>query len=106
MSRVGLGVRDEASLLLELSRVDLAASETLLEDFQRARGSSRIAFVFVRGFALPAVLGAVATVLATAFAFGFGLRLSFLHNSSPVMSDMVRLGAAVDFRNTVGCRRN
>jgi hypothetical protein len=34
------------------------------------------------------------------------LRLSFLHYLSPVMPDMVRLGVAVDFRNTVGCRRN
>jgi hypothetical protein len=34
MSRPGSGVRDEAPLFLELRRVDLAASETLLQDFQ------------------------------------------------------------------------
>jgi hypothetical protein len=37
---------------------------------------------------------------------GFGLRLNFLHQLSPMMPDMVRFGVAVDFRNTVGCRRN
>jgi hypothetical protein len=33
MPRTGSGVRDEASFFLELGRVDLAASETLLQNF-------------------------------------------------------------------------
>ena len=105
MSRAELGVRDEASLFLELRRVDLAASETLLQDFQGV-SCCGVGFVLVRGTALATTLGTVATVLAAAFAFGLGLRLSFLHYLSPVMPDMVRLGVAVDFRNAVGCRRN
>jgi hypothetical protein len=105
MSRAGLGIRDQASLFLELRRVDLAASETLLQDFQGV-SCCGVGFVLVRGTALATTLDTVATILAAAFAFGLGLRLSFLHYLSPVMPDMVRLGVAVDFRNTVGRRRN
>ena len=109
MLRAGLGVRDEESLFLELRRVDLAASETLLQDFQGG-DCCGVGFVLVRGTALAAALAVVATVLAAifaaAFAFGFGLRLNFLHYLSPVMSDLVRLDVARDVRNAVGCRRN
>ena len=86
MSQAGLGVRDKASLFLELRRVDLAASETLLQDFQGV-GCCGGGFVLVRRTALASALGAVATVFAAAFAFGFGLRLNFLHYLSPVMPD-------------------
>jgi hypothetical protein len=74
MSRAGSGVCDEASLFLEFRPVDLAASETLLLDFQG--GCCGIGFVLVRGTAFATALGAIATVLAATFAFGFGLRLS------------------------------
>jgi hypothetical protein len=105
MSRAGSGVRDETSLFLELRSVDLAASETLLQDFQGG-GCRGVGFVLVRGTALATMLGAIATVLAAAFAFGFGLRLSFLHYLSPRMPDLARLDVALDFRNAVGCCRN
>jgi hypothetical protein len=82
MSRVRLGVRDEASFLLELSRVDFAASETLLQDFQGV-GCCGVGFVVARGTALAATLAAVAAIVAAifaaAFTFGLGLSLNFLH---------------------------
>ena len=105
MLRAGSGVRDEASLFLELRRVDLAASETLLQDFQGG-GWCGVGFVLVRRTALASALGAVPAVLAAAFAFGFGLRLNFLHYLSPMMPDMVRLDVARDVRNAVGFHRN
>ena len=106
MSRAGSGVRNETSFFLELRRVDLAASETLLQDFQGACCYCCVAFVLVGRTALATALAAVATVLPAAFAFGFGLRLNFLHYLSPVMPGMVRLDVARDLRNAVGCRRN
>jgi hypothetical protein len=104
ISRAGSGVRNQASLFFELRRVDLAASETLLQDFQGG-GCCNVGFVLVRGTAPATTLGAIAAVLAATFAFGFRLRLRFLHCLSPVMPDLARLDIALDFRNAVGCRR-
>lgn len=78
MPRTGLSARDEAPLFLELRRVDLAARETLLQDFQGS-GYCGVGLVLMGGTALATTLAAVAAVLATAFAFGFGLGLNFLH---------------------------
>ena len=41
MLQAGSGVRDEAPFFLELCRVDLAASKTLLQDFQGVGGAER-----------------------------------------------------------------
>jgi hypothetical protein len=101
-----LAGRDQASLFLELRRVDFATRETLLKDFQRVGGSSRVALVLVRRVALPTALGAVPAVLAAAIAFSFALRLSFLHYLSPWILDLVRLDVALNLRNTAGIPRN
>jgi hypothetical protein len=103
-----LGIRDEASLFLELCRVDFAARETQLKDLQRV-GCCGVGLVFVRRPTFATALAAMATVagiFAAALAFNFGLRLSFLHYLSPVMPDLVRLDVALDLRNAVGFRRN
>jgi hypothetical protein len=76
-SRAGLGVCDDASLFLELGRVNLAASKTLLQDFQWV-GCCGVGFVLVRGTALAAIFAA---------AFFFGFRVAFELLASIISND-------------------
>ena len=108
MWRAGSDVRDQASLFLELGRVDFSASEAHLQDFERA--CRRICAGFFVRAAFAALLGAAAFLLAAALAvaasFGFGLRLDFLHWFIPMRPGTLvrgwRLGEVQECRGAAG----
>jgi hypothetical protein len=108
MSRAGSGIRDQASLFLELGHIDLSTSEAHLQDFERACRRIPAGF-FVRA-AFAALLGVAAFLLAATFAvaasFGFDLRLDFLHWSIPIRpGTLVRggmLGETQECRGAAG----